>query len=92
MASGGGDGGGDAAALERVRGWLGRTMRVTLSDGRVVTGQFHCLDWLGNAMLKLAEVSSPSAPGQVRVLGLVCIPARHAVSFELQGPPGAPAC
>ncbi len=55
---------------------LGEIFRVTLSDGRVLQGRLHCLDWKQNILLRDA------VEGGKRPLGLVAVEARYVVKYE----------
>lgn len=76
-----------------LRGLLQSTLRVTMSDGRVVTGQYQCLDEHLNFILQGAAErrvvrEKAGAEGsverqQVRNLGLVMLPGKHVVKVEV---------
>jgi len=55
---------------ELLESLLGRRVRVTLSDGRVIDGTFECVDSGVNVIV------------QDRALGLVMVPGEHVAKFE----------
>lgn len=71
---------------------LGSLLRVTLTDGRVLLGRLHCVDWKQNVVLRDTELSRPPevlegetrAEAQKRYMGLVAIAAQHVVSYEVE--------
>ncbi|KAJ1446797.1 hypothetical protein M885DRAFT_577098 [Pelagophyceae sp. CCMP2097] len=82
-------------AQDRLRGLLGRTLRFTLSDGRVVIGGFQCMDHARNFIASNAtetrkfEVTKGASavfgtePRFLnRVLGLVLVPGKHLVRVD----------
>mmetsp|Transcript_3257 Transcript_3257/g.9849 ORF Transcript_3257/g.9849 Transcript_3257/m.9849 type:complete len:109 (+) Transcript_3257:95-421(+) len=78
-------------AQDRLRGLLGRTLRFTLSDGRVVIGGFQCMDHARNFIASNAtetrkfEVTKGGrevAHERKRVLGLVLVPGKHLVRVD----------
>ncbi|KAM3573463.1 hypothetical protein VYU27_004571 [Nannochloropsis oceanica] len=81
-------------AVATMRGLLQSTLRVTLSDGRVVTGKYQCLDEHLNFILQGAterRVVRERAGEQGRVdrqevrnLGLVMLPGKHTVKVEVK--------
>ncbi len=80
---------------------LGRVLRVTLNDGRVIVGRLYVLDWQQNIVLRSAELWRPPAELRAeaptdtlkRSLGMVAIEARHVAKFEVRedGSGNAPA-
>jgi small nuclear ribonucleoprotein (snRNP)-like protein len=83
----------ESAAVTKVRSYLGRQMRLTLTDGRIVTGAFSVLDAFGNLLLKEASATisvdatgtsplSPSAAASQR-MGMVTVAPKHVVKVEL---------
>jgi len=81
-------------AKATLRGLLQSTVRVTLSDGRVVTGQYQCLDEHLNFILQgaterrvvreRAGVEGSVERQQVRNVGLVMLPGKHVVKVEVK--------
>ncbi len=71
---------------------LGRVLRVTLTDGRVIIGRLHVLDWQQTIVLRNAELWRPAeelraeTPVETakRALGLVAIEARHVTRYEVR--------
>ena len=74
----------DAAAL------LGSPLRVTLTDGRVLLGRLHAIDWQQNIVLRDTELwlaaearaRETRAEAVKRHLGLVAVSAQHVVAYE----------
>ncbi len=81
----------ESPVVAKVRGYLGKSLRVTLVDDRVVTGQFICLDSFGNLLLKEASAStlssgvdkSPEVSAATQRMGLVTVAPKHVVKAEL---------
>lgn len=78
-------------AKATMRGLLQSTIRVTLSDGRVVTGTYQCLDEHLNfilqdaterRMVKERSGAETVEKQQTRSLGLVMLPGKHVVKVE----------
>uniref|UniRef100_A0A7S0WLP1 Sm domain-containing protein n=1 Tax=Pyramimonas obovata TaxID=1411642 RepID=A0A7S0WLP1_9CHLO len=79
--------------VQRTRQLLHRRMKVEITDGRVMIGNFHCLDKQGNLLLvNTVEQRIKKRPGseegepelEQRNLGLVLIPAEHRVAAHLE--------
>lgn len=77
---------------DNVKQYLGKRIRVTLSDDRVFLGTFYCLDYLANIILDCAteekpvtnsSSSSSSTSNLARNLGTVLVPHEHLVKCEL---------
>ena len=74
---------------------LGQTLRVVLTDGRVLVGRLHCIDWMQNIVLRDTELwrppnatqsdapEAPELPVGKRLLGLVSIASKFVVSYEV---------
>jgi small nuclear ribonucleoprotein (snRNP)-like protein len=81
-------------AVATMRGLLQSTLRVTLSDGRVVTGKYQCLDEHLNFILQgaterrvvgeRAGVEGSVDRQEVRNLGLVMLPGKHMIKVEIK--------
>lgn len=72
-------------SLDRARELLGKKLRLTLSDGRILQGLFACLDKSGTIVLNHAvEITSDSKPKLInpRAGGVVIIPGQHIVKAE----------
>lgn len=76
------------AAVQDVRQLLYRRMRVTLVSGRVLVGDFACLDKQGNLILANTSeaVPAPASGGnaQERAMGLVLVPIAQQQAVEVQ--------
>ena len=74
---------------------LGRRVRVTLTDGRVLLGRLHCLDWKKNLLIRDAysrsihDISFGDSSPKDKYLGLVAVEAKDVVKYEGErlGPP-----
>lgn len=42
----------DSRNRELLRSWLGRTMKIVITDGRIIIGSFICTDRHGNIILE----------------------------------------
>jgi len=83
----------DSPGREKLRSWLNRTLKVEMTDGRVLVGSFLCTDRDANLILGScreylgSEEQSATQDREPRVLGLVMIPGRHIVSVHLDEMP-----
>ena len=77
---------------DELSSYLGHRLRATLSDGRLITGTFHCVDKLRNLILHDAYEQAPSeddASGAAthlapeRRLGMIVVPGKHLVKCEI---------
>ena len=79
----------EPAAVAKVRGYLGKTVKVTLVDDRVVSGTFHVLDSFGNLLLREASATALGAEGPassiVQKMGTVAVASKTVVRVELVG-------
>ncbi|XP_013393113.1 N-alpha-acetyltransferase 38, NatC auxiliary subunit-like [Lingula anatina] len=80
-----------SAGRKKLEGWLNKTMRIRMTDGRTLVGVFLCTDKDKNVILgscqeylKLPESGEQEDP---RVLGLAMVPGRHLVSIEVDQQP-----
>ncbi|XP_055306513.1 N-alpha-acetyltransferase 38, NatC auxiliary subunit [Sitodiplosis mosellana] len=62
--------------------WLYRSMRIVMTDGRILIGIFLCTDSDANVILGVCSEYTKSG-GDERMLGLVMIPGRHIVTMHL---------
>ena len=76
----------------KLRSWLNSSLRITMSDGRVLIGIFLCTDRDANIILGSCseylpeeEVSDelPSESEEPRMLGLVMVPGKHIVNISI---------
>lgn len=69
---------------ELLRCLLNKTLRIKLTDGRTLVGQFLCVDRDANIIIGSAtEYSTDLLVGEPRVLGLAMVPGRHALSIQV---------
>ena len=72
---------------QQIANWLGRSMRIFLSDGRALVGQFLCTDQARNVILGSAhEYLNPEEEqrqSDPRILGLAMVPGKHIVSMQI---------
>ncbi len=79
-----------------LRTWLNKSMRIVLSDGRVLAGIFLCTDQDSNVILgsctECLSEAEEREPVDPRILGLAMVPGRHIVSIKVdqQQEPPAP--
>ncbi|KAH7061741.1 hypothetical protein BKA62DRAFT_585745, partial [Auriculariales sp. MPI-PUGE-AT-0066] len=76
-------------AIRALRSHLSRLARVAIQDRRVFLGVFACIDKARNVvLLNTDEMRIGAPPGTVgatgRFIGMVMIPWRHIVSFEIE--------
>ncbi|SPP82393.1 N-alpha-acetyltransferase 38-A, NatC auxiliary subunit [Drosophila guanche] len=77
------------AGRKTLQKWLGRVLRIVITDGRVLVGFFNCTDRDANIVLSmcaeyLVEGQEP------RLLGNVMVPGKHIVSISIdEGEPTA---
>lgn len=65
--------------------WLYRTLRIVMTDGRVLIGVFLCTDKDANVILGVCSEYAPYG-GEERMLGLVMVPGNctvHSVKSQL---------
>ncbi|XP_031626533.1 N-alpha-acetyltransferase 38, NatC auxiliary subunit [Contarinia nasturtii] len=62
--------------------WLYRSMRIVMTDGRILIGIFLCTDSDANVILGVCSEYTKSG-GDERMLGLVMVPGRHIVTMHL---------
>ncbi|KAK5643382.1 hypothetical protein RI129_007227 [Pyrocoelia pectoralis] len=82
----------------QLRKWLNKTLKIEMSDGRVLIGVFLCTDRDANVILgscseylpeenmveaSTATASSASNTEEPRMLGLVMVPGKHIVNICL---------
>ncbi|XP_055842887.1 N-alpha-acetyltransferase 38, NatC auxiliary subunit [Episyrphus balteatus] len=72
-----------------LRKWLGKTFRVVITDGRVLTGFFNCTDKDANVVLSMCTEYLEEGK-DARVLGNVMIPGKHIVSISVDMPVDPP--
>lgn len=69
---------------ELLRTLLNKTLRIRLTDGRTLVGQFLCVDRDANIIIGSAtEYSNDQLQGEPRILGLAMVPGRHAKAIQL---------
>ena len=75
---------------EQLTSYLGHRLRATLSDGRLITGTFHCVDRLRNLILHDAYEQAPSIDSGAathlapeRRLGMIVVPGEHLIKCEI---------
>ncbi|KAG8458531.1 hypothetical protein KFE25_003066 [Diacronema lutheri] len=69
-----------ADALELVRSSLDGTICVGLSDGRILTGTFLCLDKQKNVLMRDTKETRLETDQAERHIGLVLVPFQHVKS------------
>lgn len=77
-------------AKEMIKAFLGARLRITLSDGRIVIGNFQCFDKQKNFILYSVKETRKSIDKSgaecvvSRNLGFVMVPGKHLVSCEVE--------
>mgnify|MGYP003706539831 CR=1 FL=1 len=78
---------------EELAAYLQKTVRVQVSDGRVIEGALQCVDKDMNLVLSqsieyhgLSDVSSPQATDTIRSLGAVMVPGGHIKAIVVKDP------
>eukprot|EP00747_Dinoflagellata_sp_TGD_P166255 gnl/TRDRNA2_/TRDRNA2_188772_c0_seq1.p1 gnl/TRDRNA2_/TRDRNA2_188772_c0~~gnl/TRDRNA2_/TRDRNA2_188772_c0_seq1.p1 ORF type:complete len:112 (-),score=27.03 gnl/TRDRNA2_/TRDRNA2_188772_c0_seq1:66-401(-) len=77
-----------SAAKAFVKKLMDTVVRISISDGRLITGQLWCIDNLKNViLLHCQETRKTSAGEEHRPLGpLVMVPGKHITKIEAQQP------
>ncbi|XP_023032527.1 N-alpha-acetyltransferase 38, NatC auxiliary subunit isoform X2 [Drosophila willistoni] len=71
----------------RLQKWLGRVLRIKISDGRILVGFFNCTDRDANIVLSMCAEYLVEGEGQEpRLLGNVMVPGKHIVSLNIDEP------
>ncbi|KAK9505408.1 hypothetical protein O3M35_009473 [Rhynocoris fuscipes] len=72
---------------EKLHSWLNKSLKILLTDGRILVGNFLCTDRDANiilgACLEYMNEEDLVQPDSSRTLGLVMIPGRHIVSIHI---------
>jgi len=66
--------------------WLGRSMRIKMTDGRTLIGQFVCTDKDKNVILSSAQEYldyKEKCSEEPRILGLAMVPGKYIVSMQV---------
>lgn len=66
----------------KIQSWLDKSLRITMTDGRILVGDFLCTDRSGNVILGLCYEYT-ELDGDGRVLGSVMVPGKHIVKMEV---------
>ena len=74
----------DGPATARVRTYLGKRLRIVLSDKRVIIGQFDCIDKEKNIILLHSTEAKNLESTDSRPVGQVMVPGNHIVSVEIE--------
>ncbi|KAL3267294.1 hypothetical protein HHI36_011425 [Cryptolaemus montrouzieri] len=85
----------DSAGVQKLRVLLNKTMKIEMSDGRILIGIFLCTDADANIILGSCseflpqELRPNKTNDEPRMLGLVMVPGKHivTVSKDLSDPP-----
>lgn len=73
----------------KLRGWLNKSLRIQMFDGRVLVGVFLCTDRDANVILGScteylpAENTEETTVEEPRMLGLVMVPGKHIQSVSI---------
>lgn len=79
-----------SAGAVKLRSWLNKSLRIEMSDGRILIGVFLCTDRDANVILGSCSEYLPeetdaasSSKEEPRMLGLVMVPGKHIVSVSV---------
>uniref|UniRef100_A0A336LG16 CSON008894 protein n=1 Tax=Culicoides sonorensis TaxID=179676 RepID=A0A336LG16_CULSO len=67
---------------EKLQSWLDKTLRIVMTDSRILVGDFLCTDRSGNVILGMCYEYTDVA-GEGRYLGSVMVPGKHIVKMEV---------
>jgi small nuclear ribonucleoprotein (snRNP)-like protein len=67
----------------KIKSWLGRILRIVITDGRIIVGCFACTDREGNVILENSYEYAQSSEQEPKLLGLALVPGKHIVSVSL---------
>ncbi|KAF6032820.1 hypothetical protein EB796_008865 [Bugula neritina] len=68
----------------KLQQWLNQTLRVEITDGRLLIGVFSCTDKDANIILSQCDEFLPAGyPQEPRKLGLAMIPGQHIKKLEV---------
>lgn len=72
-------------AKEKLKSWLGRVVKIIITDERCLVGKFICTDRDGNTILENTWVYSDQIDdnNEPQVIGLALIPGKHIVKISL---------
>lgn len=72
-------------ALAKLRSWLGKILKIVITDKRIIVGGFVCTDRDGNVILENSWEYGQAIGGneEPRIIGLALIPGHHIVSVSL---------
>ncbi|XP_063695580.1 N-alpha-acetyltransferase 38, NatC auxiliary subunit [Culicoides brevitarsis] len=74
---------------EKLQSWLDKSLRIVMTDSRILVGDFLCTDRAGNVILGMCyEYTDEAAEG--RYLGSVMVPGKHIVKMEVDTSGKAP--
>lgn len=69
-----------------IQSWLDKSLKITMTDSRILVGDFLCTDRTGNIILGLTyEYVDEESEG--RYLGSVMVPGKHIVKMEVDMTP-----
>ena len=75
----------DTETVKQVKDLMGRQLRVSLSDGRIIFGSFDCIDKHRNIILdRASEIQSLDEIDTKRSIGYVLIPGDHVLKVEVE--------
>mgnify|MGYP002793782912 CR=1 FL=1 len=74
----------DGPATAKVRSYLGKRLRVVLSDKRVIVGQFDYIDKEKNIILLHSTEAKNLETKDSKPVGQVMVPGNHIVSVEIE--------
>ena len=79
------EGNGNGPATAKIRSYLGKRLRIVLSDKRVIIGKANCFDKDKNIILLFAtESKSLESSDEAKPVGQVMVPGNHIISIEVE--------
>lgn len=84
----------DRPAIKLLRSWLNKNIKVVMSDGRCLIGNFLCTDRTGNVIIGscneyTCDPDSQHHSEEPRMLGLAMVPGPHIVKLFVDESPCA---
>ena len=77
----------DLNSRQKISKWLGRNIRIVITDGRTLIGTFLCTDKARNVILGSAQeyrtLEETNKQVEPRMLGLAMVPGKHIVSLQV---------
>jgi len=69
---------------DKVYSWVGRQMKIQITDNRILVGKFLCTDKDQNIILQNTEEFLNEVGESGRLVGMVMVPGEHIKSIHIQ--------